>query len=369
MSHGKLREEKDCLNCGHTVEEKYCPNCGQQNIQPKQPFHFLITHFIEDFTHYDGQFWGTLKNLFFKPGKLTNTFLEGKRQQFVPPVKLYIFLSFITFFLFAVFPPFNLDFKSEKGKNEKIIAAQKAAIPAIKKEINDIKIKNGHTNTKEDSIRLEKLQETLNEYLDNESLADDLDMNKGLEDDFDIGGYKTKKSFDSAVAKNPEKWNYANIVIYHKVLELKEEGITKGEILKKFVETSFHNLPKALFIYLPIFAFFLWLFHNKKRWWYFDHGIFTLHYFSYLLITFLTILLLFKLTKLSDISIINWLLYLSMFCLLIYSIIYFYIAHNKVYNTQKRMSFLIGSIILFVNFHVFTFFLVILAVISFVMMH
>ena len=84
MSHGKLREEKDCLNCGHIVEEKYCPNCGQQNIKTRQQFHYLFTHFIEDFTHYDGQFWGTLKNLVFKPGKLTNTYLEGKRQKFVP---------------------------------------------------------------------------------------------------------------------------------------------------------------------------------------------------------------------------------------------------------------------------------------------
>ena len=113
MSHGKPREEKNCLNCGHHVEEKFCPNCGQENTEPRKPFHYLFTHFIEDFTHYDGQFWGTIKNLLFKPGKLTNTYLEGKRQQFVPPVKLYIFMSFVTFFLFAMFPPFNFNFSGE----------------------------------------------------------------------------------------------------------------------------------------------------------------------------------------------------------------------------------------------------------------
>lgn len=56
MSHGKLREDKDCLNCGHHVEEKFCPNCGQENIETRQPFYYLFTHFFEDFTHYDGQF-------------------------------------------------------------------------------------------------------------------------------------------------------------------------------------------------------------------------------------------------------------------------------------------------------------------------
>jgi hypothetical protein len=33
MSHGKLRADKNCLNCGSIVEEKYCPNCGQENIE------------------------------------------------------------------------------------------------------------------------------------------------------------------------------------------------------------------------------------------------------------------------------------------------------------------------------------------------
>ena len=110
MSHGKLREEKNCLNCGHIVEEKFCPNCGQENTETRRPFHYLFSHFIEDLTHYDGQFWGTIKNLLFKPGKLTQTYLEGKRQRYVPPVKLYIFISFITFFLFSIIPPFIIDF-------------------------------------------------------------------------------------------------------------------------------------------------------------------------------------------------------------------------------------------------------------------
>ncbi|MFN3020938.1 DUF3667 domain-containing protein [Chryseobacterium sp. TY3] len=75
-----------------------------KKIQKQDSHSFLFTHFIEDLTHYDGQFWGTIKNLLCEPGKLTNTYLEGKRQMYVPPVKLYIFVSFLTFFVFAFFP-------------------------------------------------------------------------------------------------------------------------------------------------------------------------------------------------------------------------------------------------------------------------
>lgn len=122
MSHGKIRENKNCLNCGQHVEERFCPHCGQENIESRHPFYYLFTHFIEDFTHYDGQFWGTLKNLMFKPGALTNTYLEGKRQKFVPPVKLYIFVSFITFFVFALFP-MNINSHNTKEKEKEAKAS------------------------------------------------------------------------------------------------------------------------------------------------------------------------------------------------------------------------------------------------------
>lgn len=103
MNHGKQRTEQNCLNCDDQVLEKHCPNCGQENIEPRQPFYYVFTHFIEDFTQYDGQFWSTIKNLLSRPRKLTRTYLDDKRQAFVPPVKPYTFISFITFFIFAVF--------------------------------------------------------------------------------------------------------------------------------------------------------------------------------------------------------------------------------------------------------------------------
>ena len=56
------------------------------------------------------------------------------------------------------------------------------------------------------------------------------------------------------------------------------------EIGEKAVESFIHTLPKVLFIYMPIFALLLWLFHDKKKWYYFDSGVFTLHYFSFLLL-------------------------------------------------------------------------------------
>ncbi|PWN69849.1 DUF3667 domain-containing protein [Chryseobacterium phosphatilyticum] len=368
MSHGKLRENKTCLNCGHQVEERFCPHCGQENIESRHPFYYLFTHFIEDFTHYDGQFWGTLKNLMFKPGVLTNTYLEGKRQKFVPPVKLYIFVSFITFFVFALFPLINLNFDGTKEQHgpDKASVFEKMKSLKTHKILDSIKAKP--ILTQEDSITIKSLN-ALPDSTKIDDLEEALEMGNKIDENVQYGGYKTKKSYDSAAAKNPSIFDFIQIPIAHKFFELKERGVTKGEIAKNLTATSFHNLPKALFIYLPLFAFFLWIFHSKKKWWYFDHGIFTLHYFSFLLLNILFVFLIGKLTSLTHIGVINSILYIILCVLLIYSIAYFFIAHRRVYHTHGVVSFFIGGLLFAINFFTFMILVVGLALVSFLMIH
>lgn len=373
MSHGKLREDKTCLNCGNQVEERYCPHCGQQNIESRQPFYYLFTHFIEDFTHYDGQFWSTVKNLLFKPGKLTTTYLEGKRQKFVPPVKLYIFVSFVTFFMFAIFPPFNLkDFDKDKKENKTTqtsqpqkLALQEAikAIEAQKREQKDsakiAQLTEGQNYLK-DSLKLQSFQE---------GFESTIDTDKKISDSSSFLGYKTQEEYDKGMAGKKRPFGFINDAFAHKFFSLKKEGVKKGDIIRNLAETSFHHLPKALFIYLPVFAFFLWIFHGKKKWWYFDHGIFTLHYFSFLLVSILIFAILNRITNALDNAFLTTLIRIVMIAIIIYGWAYFFVAHHRVYKSHGVVSIIIGGIIFFLNMFAFLFLVTGLALISFLMLH
>jgi hypothetical protein len=99
MSKSPLRKDKTCLNCRYVVENRFCPNCGQENTDTRKTFYHLFVHFFEDLTHYENAFWKTIKNLLFKPAALTKEYLSGKRLSYLAPIRLYIFISFITFFL------------------------------------------------------------------------------------------------------------------------------------------------------------------------------------------------------------------------------------------------------------------------------
>ena len=242
---------------------------------------------------------------------------------------------------------------------------QRNKISEIQKEYNDAKTKGKFE--KSDSLYVEKIDAILKDSAKVNEMGRTFDMNKSLDDDF--FGYYNKKSFDSAVAKNPSTYDFIVVPFAHKYFELKEEGVKKSDILKKLFETSFHNLPKALFIYLPIFALFLWIFHNKKKWWYFDHGIFTLHYFAFLLLNILIFSFLNKLSDAINISFINGVLNLVMIAMVIYSAVYFFIAHRRVYHSHGIVSLLIGFILFSINLTAFIFLVAGLGFISFLMIH
>jgi len=366
MSHGKIREEKNCLNCGHQVEEHFCPHCGQENIEPRQPFHYLFTHFIEDFTHYDGQFWKTLKYLMIRPGQLTKEYIAGKRQIYVAPVKLYIFISFITFLLPAFLP---------SGENHK--EKDKKVTPVEQKQIEQKKAKEALESLQKEGVlsaeNAEKAKQIIDKQKADSTLSDNdnslidrtFDKNNG-----EILGANNLKEYDSLHQKSGGSIYTISRPFAKKTFELREEGLNKEEIKDRFVETFIHTLPKALFIYLPIFAFFLWIFHNKKKWWYFDHGIFTLHYFSFLLLCILIFMvkdsLISLLPQYGIIRIINSLASVILF---FYLCVYFFIAHHKVYETRKRTSILKGIILFMINSFGLFIMLLALVSISFLMIH
>ena len=304
MSHKKTyRKDKTCLNCRFVVDQKFCPNCGQENTDTRKSFHHLFIHFFEDLTHYENAFWRTIKNLLFKPSALTKEYLSGKRLSYLAPVRLYIFISFLTFFILSQVPNESIKPKiiltdtskneSKSPKNEYYNYDQdSSARYSTAKEVKKNVVSEGEKELN-DILKSKEISDSAKIKLKEILLLAKKDL-KEKKDEFDFG-YKTIAALDAAKADG--KINGSTYFFLKKGLILTKNN-TKEEIIEKALESAQHNFPKVLLIYMPIFAFFLWVFHNKKKWFYFDHGIFTLHYFSFLLLTYLLIFVLTSLLEL-----------------------------------------------------------------------
>ncbi len=368
MSHNPIRKDKTCLNCRHVVESRFCPNCGQENSDTRKTFHHLFVHFFEDLTHYENAFWRTIKNLLFKPSALTKEYLSGKRLSYLAPVRLYIFISFLTFFLLSVLPGKSIeqslkqdntekktDSEDKKSKKNRLIPIISISIKDTT-ETEDFSYKDGKYYKKDTTSSKEELE--IKQLLSSKEISDStkIKLKQVLElakksdkidtENFNFG-FDNLKQLDAAKAKG--EVNASTYWFIKKTIEVKENN-TKDEIIEKGLTSAKSNFPKVLLIYMPIFAFFLWLFHSKKRWYYFDHGIFTLHYFSFLLLIYLLIASLTSLIGLipenssaeSIVNLIDGIGFIWMFY-------YFFPAHHRFYGETRLTSFIKSIFLFFIN--------------------
>jgi hypothetical protein len=97
-----LRAARRCLNCGAVLTGRYCANCGQPADVHVPSTGELLHEALEGITHSDSRLWRTLCYLWFKPGKLTQEFVAGRRAAYLPPFRLYLVLSILFFLLASV---------------------------------------------------------------------------------------------------------------------------------------------------------------------------------------------------------------------------------------------------------------------------
>jgi hypothetical protein len=111
----------------------------------------------------------------------------------------------------------------------------------------------------------------------------------------ELAKYKNEEAYQEAQKALPEAQRDGfmkrnAIHAYFKEMDAKEKG--EGGLDERFK----HNYPKMMFVLLPLFALYLkWLYHRRKRWFYADHAIFSLHFHTFFFIFYLFTTLLDKL--------------------------------------------------------------------------
>ncbi|HZY40341.1 MAG TPA: DUF3667 domain-containing protein [Mucilaginibacter sp.] len=287
------RKEDNCLNCGATLQGKYCHVCGQENLEIKESFGHMMNHAISDYFHFDHQFFHTLKPLLFKPGFLTKEYMAGKRVQFLHPVKMYIFISVVYFLLL-----FNSGARIAQVNTNPDKKVPASGIVTGKKPAGN---KSGIKRTKVDSGTVTVSNDT------------------------------TLAQYHATQAKLPpeQRDGFVTRVFAEKLLSYNEEyGKHGGE---HFVEDIQHNVPKMMFVLLPLFAVFLGITFRKNKKFYVEHLIYTFHFHCFVFLFASIILLIEMVLPGSWKEVKQWL----SFAAFIYGLWYFYKSLKVVYERSR----------------------------------
>jgi Protein of unknown function (DUF3667) len=321
-----------CPNCSTILksDDNYCSLCGQENHDLKVPVGHLVYETVESITHFDTKLYTTLKAIFTSPGKLTSDFLIGKRARHVHPIRFYIFISFIFFLLINK----NVD-KTMEGPELQKGVAQLGSLKvndlldstAIKKggfeKIEDVLLINS-TDSIVIKKTIEKLLTAKDDALDSLLKTDRLDFTKEnrakllaairvinqnkIKKSSNISFFSNNISFDTEEERDEFKNSIKNKTDAELDSVLIKNGIQPNSFLRlgfrKFANFDINNQDQmkaiihgiikgmsiAMFILMPLVAFLLWIFMNRKKYFY-EHLIFSVHihaiYFLFFSIAFL----------------------------------------------------------------------------------
>ena len=86
-----------CLNCGQALDGNFCSQCGQKGTDLNVPFRHLLGDLLSEVIAFDSRLLRTLVPFLTRPGQLTVEYNAGRRVHYVPPIRFYVFISFVVF--------------------------------------------------------------------------------------------------------------------------------------------------------------------------------------------------------------------------------------------------------------------------------
>ena len=95
-------ESHNCPECAAPLMGEYCHRCGEKlpDVHDLTLKHFLH-HGVDELTHFDSKIFRTVRALLFRPGFLTVEYLAGRRNRYVLPLRLFLVIFALNFFLYT----------------------------------------------------------------------------------------------------------------------------------------------------------------------------------------------------------------------------------------------------------------------------
>ena len=104
---GSIEGRGNCPSCKTALVGEYCHACGEKKPEPHDLTlkHFL-SHALHEVTHIENsKILRTFSALAFKPGKLTEDYLAGRRKLYITPIRIWLVLFAIVLFLYTFYKP------------------------------------------------------------------------------------------------------------------------------------------------------------------------------------------------------------------------------------------------------------------------
>lgn len=282
-----------CPNCGAKFEGPYCAHCGQERDTHRRTIANLLHDFFEDILSFDSRILRTARALVSRPGELTCAFREGRTRAYVPPIRLYFFVTLLFFLILSVS---GIAILKLEIVPHTITAAEAAKVTAQVKQAQ-AKVKQQLKNTGRPGLNIQfgggatpkagDTYPTMRTHFFVPLETADKPVSPAVQKGLDRLSASFKKAQDQIAAENRKNgksgksgdtgftdWMLSRTMEAANTLARNPDAVN-GPL------TTW--IPRALFLLLPLFAGLLALFHwrQRKDFFFVDHLVFSLNVHSF----------------------------------------------------------------------------------------
>jgi len=250
-----------CGNCNAPLTGPYCAQCGQHAHGSARTLGALLHDAWHVITHVDSRFWSTLGLLLTRPGQLTLEYFADHRARYVPPVRLYLVISIVFFGLTSLT---SRDLVGNTSVGDPKHAAEVASIKREAKEAANEARRALAEGAAEDA-------EPGAAPAPRDAATPDAPVNPS--------GGTAAGAYDDGVFN----WNAKDCSTVHSSFKSLEEPLRRAcrrataDHGAAFRHAFVANLPKMMFVFLPLVAFLMLLLYWFPRRLYVEHLVLVLH--------------------------------------------------------------------------------------------
>jgi hypothetical protein len=289
---------ENCLNCGEVLTGQHCSHCGQRASVRVISLWGMLKDVAGDLLDWDSRVWRTLRPLAFKPGWLTQQFLLGRRASFTPPFRMYLILSVVFFLLASIDDPGQgIEIgNGPEGTNLTIggpgpLAGSDppdAAAPPAPGTAAPPAPATAPPTARFDAAT----QRAIDEVVRRVPPAERAEVRANLEESLAGIPAEQREPIASFVS---DPCSAENLKLDVDLLERHEARLRVAcnrimDDQASFGRALWNNIPKAMFIFLPLLAGVMALLYVGSRRYYVEHLVFFVHYHAFFFLAGLAVL-------------------------------------------------------------------------------
>lgn len=239
----------------------------------------LTNDAIEYVLDVDARVWKTLRDLIFRPGRLTEAYLAGQRMSFVRPLRLYLVASAVLFLVVGMGTEVPIQIDGVTDETEAVESA--AAADAGARLAAATAAMTAATTAEERALRQQEMEQATRELQQAAEAARAAAGESGQPQaerkpiTFNFNDEQWHRTDNPLVFEPLPAWANEAINDYLEIIRHNLELVRSDP--KRLGEAFLRVLPQSLFVLLPIFALLLKIVFVFKRRLYLEHLMVALH--------------------------------------------------------------------------------------------